>query len=62
MTVLTTKCESCGREHVEVELDLKGATLRMRSCTACDRREWVGPEGPLELPEVLDAVADRVGR
>jgi hypothetical protein len=59
---LTTYCEICNRPHVEVELDVGGDTLRMRSCSNCDRREWVGAEGVLDLAGVLDTVQERVGR
>ena len=59
---LASKCENCGRPHVVVELDLGGEALRMRSCSNCDRREWVGSDGALDLDAVLDTVQSRVGR
>jgi hypothetical protein len=59
---LATKCQNCGRSHVEVELDLGGRELRMRSCSYCDRSEWVGPDGSLDLDAVLDTVNTQVGR
>jgi len=45
-----------------VDLDVGGESLRMRSCSYCDRREWVGPDGVLDLGSVLDAVQTKVGR
>ena len=59
---VTTSCELCGRTHVEVELDVWGETLTMRSCSNCDSRQWVGPDGVLDLATVLATVNDRVGR
>jgi hypothetical protein len=34
----------------------------MRSCSRCDRREWIGPNGVLDLDAVLETVQARVGR
>lgn len=59
---MATKCEECGRRQVEVELDVGGETLRMQSCSYCDRRVWVGPAGILDLGSVLETVQTRVGR
>jgi hypothetical protein len=59
---LATNCEECGRRNVEVDLNVGGEPLVMRSCSFCDRREWVGPDGVLDLSSVLDTVQTEVGR
>jgi hypothetical protein len=39
------RCPGCGRTYVQIELDVGGQPMFMRSCSNCDTRQWFGPDG-----------------
>ncbi|MBA2282896.1 MAG: hypothetical protein H0W25_16940 [Acidimicrobiia bacterium] len=48
---MSVPCRSCGRTLVCVDIKTDGRTVTMRSCTRCDRREWLldgEPTDPIE--------------
>lgn len=56
------RCGACGRAYVEITLDVGGRTLTMQSCSHCDTRRWLGPEGELALDGVLDTISEATAR
>ena len=49
-------CPSCGRQLVEISLDVGGEDVRMRSCSACDLRSWHTEDGPVAIDGVLQGL------
>ena len=49
-------CKRCGAPVVSIDLGLAGRTVRMRSCTTCDRRWYDEDDRELSLDEVLALV------
>jgi hypothetical protein len=54
-------CESCGSDRVtQIEVTLTdGSPVRLLSCRSCEHRSWEGPDGALDLGDVLDASRKR---
>jgi hypothetical protein len=56
------RCPGCGREFVEIGLEVGGRPLTMRSCSNCDTRQWFGPDGEQALDGVLSHISASTGR
>ena len=56
------RCGGCGREYVEICLDVGGREMTMRSCSYCDTRQWFGPDGERALDGVLADISATSGR
>jgi len=54
-------CSACGSDrvtHISVTLT-DGSPVRLLSCRSCEHRSWEGPDGALELGDVLDSSRKR---
>jgi len=56
------RCPGCGRAYVEINLEVGGRALRMRSCSHCDTRQWFGPDGERALDGVLSEISAATAR
>jgi hypothetical protein len=56
------RCPGCERSYVEIQLDVGGRVLSMRSCSNCDTRQWYGPDGEQALDGVLADISATSGR
>lgn len=52
-----SRCPRCQSPLVEIRIDRGDSTLRMRSCAACDTRQWHADGEVAELESVLAKVA-----
>ena len=51
------RCPRCASPLVVIRIDPGGSTLRMRSCAACDTRQWEADGEVTGLDVVLAQVA-----
>ena len=51
------RCPGCGRTYVQIELEVGGQPMFMRSCSNCDTRQWYGPDGERALDGVLSEIS-----
>lgn len=52
-----TRCRECGGPVIEIELSSGNEPLMMRSCSACDAREWSKEGEGLDLRGALDRLS-----
>lgn len=52
-----SRCRECGGPVIEIELSAGDQPLMMRSCSACDAREWTKEGEGLDLRGALDRLA-----
>lgn len=46
-------CDGCGAANVEINLQIDGEQLTMRSCSFCDTRSWHRGDTEVDLNGVL---------
>jgi hypothetical protein len=51
------RCPRCASPLVEIRIDRGASTLRMRSCSTCDTRQWHADGEVADLDSVLSKVA-----
>jgi hypothetical protein len=56
------RCPGCGRAYVEINLEVGGRLMSMRSCSNCDTRQWFGPDGERALDGVLADISAATSR
>ena len=56
------RCPSCERAYVEIDLEVGGRTMTLRSCSYCDTRRWITPDGETALDGVLADISANTGR
>ena len=62
MQTIPERCLGCGRTYVQIELEVGGRPLSMRSCSNCDTRQWFGPDGERALDGVLADISAATAR
>lgn len=56
------RCPECGGPMIEIEIATGDAPLVMRSCSACDAREWSSAGKGIDLSDALAELSETGGR